>query len=306
ADEISKKKITEFASTFVGLPTLELTILQATTTNLYSLDSGFKVLSSVDFSETHFKFKQRSTKYESSSRKHTREYYTGEDTHLRHKMFRRNSCAPVVGGSTYLISDVYGNSTAHSPGIVVGSLVFQTATGSAKCTATFIDKNHILTAAHCVYGGGKWYKEWIFYPGHDNGKNPLGSFNWKTVTIFDAWTKGYGNSSTSNFEGMSYDMAIIELDGGVGTYMDFGYKDTWGGDALTVWGYPYNVPDRLVAAIGSYSTVYDINFLQTNVPGCSGDSGSAAWYDPSILYGVLSFYSGNYMYMNFMTKRKGY
>ena len=52
-----------------------------------------------------------------------------------------------------------------------GYLQFMTAGGVPKrCSASLIDANWIITAAHCVHNGrgaffGEWYSAWDFYPG---------------------------------------------------------------------------------------------------------------------------------------------
>ncbi|KAJ1554521.1 hypothetical protein HK096_003136, partial [Nowakowskiella sp. JEL0078] len=195
---------------------------------------------------------------------------------------RQNSCANTVGGTSFKVSDKYGPVKGVTPGSYVGKVTF---TGGF-CSATLIGPNHIITAAHCVYENGQWSDNLKFAPGFNDGVAPFGQFSWKSIIVFDDWVQGYGSGNGGSLD---YDMAIVELDGGVGSFMNFAYTSTWGGQGLSVWGYPYTHENEMEA--------------ETNNPTCSGHSGSSAWYDSKNVYGVVSFSSGSSVYMNYMTQR---
>ncbi len=77
-----------------------------------------------------------------------------------------------------------------------GGVVF-TCSGSAINNA---GKNMVLTAGHCVYGGGNFYiganYNWFFVPGYQNGNAPYGQWQAKTIATNNAWI----NKSNFNFD----------------------------------------------------------------------------------------------------------
>ncbi|HKJ35819.1 MAG TPA: trypsin-like peptidase domain-containing protein [Solirubrobacterales bacterium] len=67
--------------------------------------------------------------------------------------------------------------------------------GNASCSGTAITsnrKNLVLTAGHCVHGGGypaPWFKKWIFIPGYENGNAPYGVWEAKRLYSTGLWTE---------------------------------------------------------------------------------------------------------------------
>lgn len=72
------------------------------------------------------------------------------------------------------------------------------------CSATVIDRQHVLTAAHCVYNprNSRWYDETHFSPGRINEANlPFGGYNWDKVYVPNEYIE----------EQDGFDFAVIKL-----------------------------------------------------------------------------------------------
>ncbi|GAA3168164.1 trypsin-like serine peptidase [Nonomuraea roseoviolacea] len=83
-------------------------------------------------------------------------------------------------------AEVVANSTGlrwvDGGGVVrtVGRVFFTTAGGgNASCSGTAVtsaNKSVVMTAGHCVKMGGAFHRNWVFVPGFDNGRRPLGTW----------------------------------------------------------------------------------------------------------------------------------
>jgi len=109
-------------------------------------------------------------------------------------------------------------------------------------SGTMIDKNHVLTAGHCVYSQehGGWANSVKVVPGADNGNEPFGyawAINMRTYT---RWI---------NDEDGKHDFAVLTLDRDIGLqtgwmelYSNFYWDPIYTG-ILNTAGYPYDLDD---------------------------------------------------------------
>jgi hypothetical protein len=122
----------------------------------------------------------------------------------------------------------------------VGQLFFTDGYSDYACTATLINYDTIVTAAHCVYNTDYnfWYSGWQFVPAYMNGNAPFGYTNWYSTIVLGKWMTAKKSSA-----GLSYDVAIMEL------YDNIGSSTGWLGIAYNqntknmqhAIGYPSNI-----------------------------------------------------------------
>jgi len=117
----------------------------------------------------------------------------------------------------------------------VGQLFFTDGYSDYACSATLINYDVIVTAAHCVYNTdyNYWYYGFQFVPAYMNGNAPFGYTNWYSALVLTKWMTAKKSSA-----GLSNDVALIEL------YDNIGYSTGW-------MGYAYNAsPKNMQHAIG--------------------------------------------------------
>ncbi|MGB8213645.1 MAG: hypothetical protein WCE68_08810 [Anaerolineales bacterium] len=96
------------------------------------------------------------------------------------------------------------------PNVWVGRL-FETGTpGSFYCSATAINTNLMVTAAHCVYDltTHHFFSKWVFTPAYRNGNAPYGSFAATVCWVLNAWI---GQSGYSINGATPYDVAVCTM-----------------------------------------------------------------------------------------------
>lgn len=104
-------------------------------------------------------------------------------------------------------------------------------------TGAMIDKNHVLTAGHCVYAhsNGGWADSVKVVPGADNGNEPFGHAWAENMRCYSSWI----SSAYSN-----YDFAVITLDRDIGLqtgWMELYTTPSWSSaytGILNTAGYP--------------------------------------------------------------------
>ena len=79
-------------------------------------------------------------------------------------------------------------------GLKTLGVLFYTTSNASKhfCTASVIDGGHadlLITAAHCLYGGGHYHSHVAFVPKYDAGKEPYGIWTAKRLTVTSGWKK---------------------------------------------------------------------------------------------------------------------
>ena len=207
----------------------------------------------------------------------------------------------------------------------IGLLVYESLTHEFTCTATFISKYFLLTAAHCVIdydkskinkdllykGGGMFYGNMKFYPGINGARDGATSYDLRSVYVsaayaFPAPWKEWGWRDDNHlsvfhdlFQKYSWDWALVELET-VPTphpgWMSFGYNNNK--RALQSFefesaGYPAD-GDNVNGDANLYKTPYKIDEIGRLLTVdkkhvCyGGQSGSAVWhFDQSKGYNII-------------------
>ncbi|GGS66438.1 peptidase [Planobispora rosea] len=80
----------------------------------------------------------------------------------------------------------------------IGRVFFTLGGQDYSCSASVVNsrgRNLLATAAHCVYGEGRWVRNWIFIPGYSSsgGRHvkPFGVWSLTKVVIEPEWAKRY-------------------------------------------------------------------------------------------------------------------
>lgn len=148
----------------------------------------------------------------------------------------RGQAFPGTDGGPEL---VVGDTTAY-PARAVGTLDATLDGDPVRCAAFLIDKNSVLTAAHCVHDGSgdvpdAWATATVFDPGHDGATTP-----YRTCAATGAHAP-YGWRTAADER---VDYAVVQLDCGIGRRVDWfglwlsGRGDDVLGDEVRVRGYP--------------------------------------------------------------------
>jgi glutamyl endopeptidase len=180
----------------------------------------------------------------------------------------------TAGGPRTIIgkdSRVRVNPTTTYPARAVGLIKIG---GQPACTGWLASKNVVVTAGHCVRGGGKkgtWYKNLTFLAGSNGGNAPYGTCKPEKTAALEGWIA---------HDNPAYDMGFIVLDCAVGDKT--GWFSAWwqhgslDGRPITVQGYPGDKPqtqwksaDR-VDVTGPYRLYYKNDTVE-------GESGSPVW-----------------------------
>lgn len=84
----------------------------------------------------------------------------------------------------------------------VGALFFTTGGKAHFCTASIINsapRNVILTAAHCVYGNGRFVNNIAFVPEYHAGKRPYGTYAVEAAFVTTGWMQHANISQDFSF-----------------------------------------------------------------------------------------------------------
>jgi V8-like Glu-specific endopeptidase len=75
------------------------------------------------------------------------------------------------------------------PWQAVGKLFFVTPSGNSVCSAAVVQRRVIATAGHCLFDPAtrRFFTNFFFVPGHDNGASPCGGYNWEFAAVTASW-----------------------------------------------------------------------------------------------------------------------
>ncbi len=135
---------------------------------------------------------------------------------------------------------------------------------SSGCTATLIDKNLIVTAAHCVYDDSGQIQALTYYPNMIGNQSNTSSY--ATYT----WT---GTSDPKNDR--AHDWAIVQLNDDLGSsYGSMGVKEQ-DADTVTLAGYSYDFMSGQTAGAHVNCTIQErlTDFWLHDCDGTRGSSG---------------------------------
>jgi hypothetical protein len=183
------------------------------------------------------------------------------------------------------------------PYSTVGQLYFTDGVYNYSCSASLINYNLIVTAAHCVFNTDYdyWYYNWTFVPADYNHGSymPYGYYNWSAATILTKWGKAKKSS-----KGLKYDVALIQLYGSPGSATGYlGYAWNWKPKQMQhAIGYPSNIYGGIssyICAAESFSKKGGLGM------GCDMTFGSSGgpwilWFIPYQGYYPYTVY-GNYV-----------
>lgn len=154
-----------------------------------------------------------------------------------------------------------------------------------KCSGTFVDARHVLTAAHCIFPPGTDFVETVKVTSF--GGDDYGFANAILNTTFVGWTE---------HESAGFDVAVITLNRPIGAitgWYGFGTGNCW--DFTHKNWETYSLPGKgpLSGVLSYWSGEFDwcpkVNLVQTNDDSFDGMSGSsAARPNHFIARGVLS------------------
>jgi V8-like Glu-specific endopeptidase len=88
------------------------------------------------------------------------------------------------------------------PWQAVGKLFFRTDSGAnSVCSAAIVQRRVVATAGHCVYNPNtrKFYSNFLFVPGHDNGASPCGGYNWEYAAVTGSWSSSNALPNRADF-----------------------------------------------------------------------------------------------------------
>ena len=160
------------------------------------------------------------------------------------------------------------------PLVFAGKMFFSKPDGDFMCSAQFISKNVLLTAAHCVRDdkSGDFWKNITFFLQYDKGRASA-KYTQKCVATFDSWVQPGNDKYLSDFA-----MILVNEDSKTGW---FGTEWDWQGayKTATKIGYPVGIARGEVIQVlpGPISVSEGIVELRHGDPNKQGGSSGGAW-----------------------------
>jgi len=152
----------------------------------------------------------------------------------------------------------------------VGALF--SASGGHFCTASVVHskgRNLIVTAAHCVDGGGRY----LFVPGYRDGKAPFGVWAVTKTYVGDAWSGDQDEDSDVAFAAVE-DIGQQSLEGLVGGN-SFSTGRATGATAVTVTGYPKYQESPITCT--NKPTAHSSTQQRIECPAFTGGTSGSPW-----------------------------
>jgi V8-like Glu-specific endopeptidase len=205
-----------------------------------------------------------------------------------------------------LISDIIGEDnrvrvtpTTYYPWSSIAKLYITWGGYTTWATGVMVDKNHVLTAAHCVYSHirGGWADTVKVVPGTDNGYEPYG-YAWSIkMRTYSDWI---------NYADRRHDFAVLTLDRDI--WFQTGWMELYSiipdssvyRDILNTAGYPgdlsYGNNMYFTSDMGQYADEFSHWY---SLDAIGGQSGSPVWfYDGTNRY-ILSIHTTGYPGLEF-------
>lgn len=130
---------------------------------------------------------------------------------------------------------------APAPEKFVGKIFFKKEDGNYVCSGSFISKNVVLTAAHCVQDmdTAEYYSNFLFALQYNNGKQ-VSRHKSRCIGVFNGWTMG--NEDGNEPYEWDYAMVLVDRNSSVG---NLGVWAPSQGDveAASPMGYPVAIND---------------------------------------------------------------
>jgi len=168
----------------------------------------------------------------------------------------------------------------------IGYLLARYGEDFSSCTATLIGKQHILTAAHCVYdrNSSSFPQELMFYPAFDIDEQPFGAFGVrKAYLLKEAMTNGGTFDATTDYAVAELVSTPGEFLGwlglGVMTPVD---KHVWQDVQNTLGRYSKDKQTSVIESLNRKYSDYGLRYI-----GYSGDKNGEPWGD-ECLYDIPS------------------
>lgn len=170
------------------------------------------------------------------------------------------------------------NTTQFPARAIVQILFTSSSNGSQNlCTGALISADTVLTAGHCLHSGtvdGKWYTDFVIYPGRNGGVSPYGSCTAKSLHSLKGWIY-----AESTLEARQYDLGAIKLNCDIGNRTGWFSVRALNSEEIdlstTVQGYPADITPigRQYTSKDKIRVIRDLNaFYQNDTFG--GMSGS--------------------------------
>ncbi|MBA2876097.1 trypsin-like serine peptidase [Thermaerobacillus caldiproteolyticus] len=140
----------------------------------------------------------------------------GEILKLPFTLESKNSSAisPLQSEAAATDNRVRINPTTTYPYNAIAQIDFTDGTYGYSCTGWFVDKNTVVTAAHCVYDtyNNKFYQAWYVYPAENGTQLPYGGMASTTAYVTSSWQQATPPDEESiYYKDVQYDFAVINL-----------------------------------------------------------------------------------------------
>lgn len=182
----------------------------------------------------------------------------------------------------------------------VGKLFFTMNGNNLTGSASAINQDILLTAAHCLYDvlQDLWAENVIFVPAYTNAEEPFGMWVFDSYTVPLTWVEGYGEAhdygAIKLMKGGKEDKNIGDVVGYLGYITQLPFKQEW-----TAVGYPSNQSGGqiMIKDTGPFTRTLDNNTVVGKEDDMNEGSSGGPWlldYEMSLrINGLVSFGDDN-------------